>query len=469
MNHRLEHYHFVTGRLAEPSVRAMVAELAQQLNFEFSISVLPITVAALMNANWLLKHLVTPVEATQLILPGYLDRELPAIQNQIALPVHCGPKNIRDLPQFFGLGSRRTSQYGGYSIEIIAEINHADRLNLHELLATAQQLKLDGADVIDLGCSPDNCWSAIGVAVKELKQLGLRVSVDSFNPTEVAQACRAGAELVLSVNSQNCSLAQQWGAEVVVVPDTPDNLESLHRTVEYLENRSIAFRIDPILEPIGLGFARSLERYAVCRRHYPEAAMMMGIGNITELTDADSAGINTVLLGFCEELEIRSVLTTQVINWARSSVRECDLARRLVHYAVQQQTPPKHLEPNLIMLRSPRLTEFTEETIAQIGEAIKDNNFRIFTAGGQIHAVTGGLHARGNDPFEVMQLILDSPIANKIDPTHAFYLGFEMCKALQAITLSKTYEQDEALPWGYLTRTERHWRLKPTRKSDASR
>ena len=57
--------------------------------------------------------------------------------------------------------------------------------------------------------------------------------------------------------------------------------------------------------------------------------MMMGIGNLTEMTDADSAPINVLLLGFCQETGIRSVLTTQVINWAHTSVRECDLARRL--------------------------------------------------------------------------------------------------------------------------------------------
>ncbi len=54
--------------------------------------------------------------------------------------------------------------------------------------------------------------------------------------------------------------------------------------------------------------------------------MMMGIGNLTEMTDVDSAALNVLLLGICQELGIGSVLTTEVINWARSSVRECDLA-----------------------------------------------------------------------------------------------------------------------------------------------
>ena len=123
--------------------------------------------------------------------------------------------------------------------------------------------------------------------------------------------------------------------------------------------------------------------------------MMMGIGNVTELTDADSAGINVLLLGFCQELRIHSVLTTQVINWARDCVRECDLARRLVHFAARQGIPPKHLEPRLVMLRDPRVTEFSLDALAGIGAAIRDNNFRLFIAGGQIHAMTRGLHVRG--------------------------------------------------------------------------
>ena len=50
------------------------------------------------------------------------------------------------------------------------------------------------------------------------------------------------------------------------------------------------FRIDPILEPIGFGFAASLGRYLEVRRRYPDAAMIMGTGNLTELTDVDSRG-----------------------------------------------------------------------------------------------------------------------------------------------------------------------------------
>src|SRR5207302_6697102 len=135
------------------------------------------------------------------------------------------------------------------------------------------------------------------------------------DPIEVEAAVRAGAELVLSVNSSNVERAADWGCEVVAIPDVPATLGGLDNTVERLSAAGVPFRIDPILEPIGFGFAASLGRYLEVRHRYPDAALLMGVGNLTELTDVDSAGVNVVLLGFCQELEIRSVLTTQVINW----------------------------------------------------------------------------------------------------------------------------------------------------------
>jgi hypothetical protein len=37
------------------------------------------------------------------------------------------------------------------------------------------------------------------------------------------------------------------------------------------------------------------------------------------------------------------------------------------------------------------------------------------------------------------------------EPTHAFYLGKELARASLAMTLGKTYRQEGALAWGYLT------------------
>jgi len=264
---------------------------------------------------------------------------------------------------------------------------------------------------------------------------------------------------VLSVNSTNREAACNWGCEVVVIPDDPTTLSGLDETVDLLAKQGVPLRIDPILEPIGFGFAASLGRYLEIRRRYPDVEMMMGIGNLTEMTDVDSAGINVLLLGICQEERIRSVLTTEVINWARSSVRECDLARRLVHYAVCQRVPPKRLEPNLVMLRDPKVFEHGSEQLGLLALQIKDNNYRLFSEGGQLHLIGAGLHLQETDPFLLFQRLLDSKPKN-IDSAHAFYLGYELAKAVTALTLGKEYRQDEALDWGLLTVEEKSHRLK---------
>jgi dihydropteroate synthase-like protein len=455
-----ERIHLITGKLAEPAVRSIVDALSRELGFHYVVECLPITVAALMTSKWLLRQWQPPEGATRVLLPGYLADQLDAVRAQWRIPVDCGPKDIRDLPSYFGMKPRRGEDYGQYSIEILAEINHAPRLSTKELLKEARQLREDGADVIDLGCSPGERWRDVAASVRCLREEGMRVSIDTFDPWEAGEATKAGACLVLSVNQTNRQAAVDWGCEVVIVPDdVKAGLDSLSETAQFLESRGVRFRLDPVLEPIGCGFAASLQRYHQARQRWPEAAMMMGIGNLTELTDCDSAGINTLLLGYCAELRIDSVLTTQVINWAKTSARECDLARRLVHYSVTMGIPPKHLEPRLVMLRDPEVHQYPAGTIDHLARSIKDNNYRILVDASEIHLFSAGVHLRGTDPFELMERLMAFPQSKGLDPSHAFYLGFELSKALTALTLGKQYEQDEALNWGMHTRPETHHRL----------
>jgi dihydropteroate synthase-like protein len=460
-----ESIHFVTGRLAESAVREIVDALSKRHGFAYTIDVLPITVAALMTPKWLMRHIAIPTHATRVLLPGYLAPHLDEIRAMIdpqhpSLRVDCGPKDVRDLPTIFGNRRYRSDDYGQYQIEIIAEINYAPRLQRRTLLTEAERLVSQGANRIDLGCEPGVRWIEVADSVREMTDLGIAVSIDSFDPWEVEQAVRGGASLVLSVNSTNRQQALDWGVEVVAIPDEPADFQaSMVQTAEFLLKHKVPFRLDPILEPIGCGFARSLGRYLKTRELFPDAAIMMGIGNITELTDSDSAPINTLLLGFCAELQIHSVLTTQVIAWAQSSVQECDLARRLVEYAVRHKVPPKHLEERLVMLRDTTNIHPSPSTLDALAEQIKDNNYRVAIDGQQIHLMSAGVHLTGTDPFEIMKELFKLPQSSNVDPSHAFYLGFELSKALTALTLNKRYEQDEALRWGLHTRAEKHHRL----------
>ncbi|MEX0670722.1 MAG: DUF6513 domain-containing protein [Pirellulales bacterium] len=447
------HIHFVTGRLAEPSLRRLLEGLSTRVGFDYSLQVMHITVAALMTTPWIAKRLEVPSGTTRIVIPGSCQGPLDAFVDVTDLPVDRGPADLRALDEFFGQQSRDLSGYGRHDIEIIAEINHAPRLGPTAILAEARRLAADGADRIDVGCDPGSVWGGVGDVVRMLVAEGFRVSVDSFDPREVAAATAAGASLVLSVNSSNAAAAADWGCEVVVVPDVPSTLEGFDDTIEKLARAGVPFRLDPVLEPIGFGFAESLGRYLDVRERYPDAAMMMGIGNLTELTDVDSAGINTLLMGFCQEVGIRSVLTTEVINWAKSSVKECALARALVWHAVTNRSLPKHVEPRLVTLRAGKPHEHGREILSQLAAAIRDPNFRIFAEGGLIHLVGAGLHLESRDPFELFEQ-LGAAGRTDVDPSHAFYIGYEMAKAATALTLGKDYRQDQALDWGHLTQPE---------------
>jgi dihydropteroate synthase-like protein len=454
----LPHYHFVTGKLAEHALRALVSELAPRVGFGYSIQVLNITVAALMSPEWVARRIEVPPETDRVILPGYCAGDLSPVEQAARVPVERGPRDLRRLPEHFGEQPRREG-YGAYDIEILAEINHAPRLALTEVLKLARRYADEGADLIDVGCDPGDTWAGVTETVQALKEQGYRISIDSMNPREIEPAVRAGAELVLSVNRSNREAAQDWGCEVVAIPDSPSELNTLDETIDYLAGRGVRLRLDPVLEPIGFGFAASLGRYIDVRRKYPDAEMMMGIGNLTELTDADSAAINVLLLGFCQELGIRSVLTTEVIHWAHSSVRECDLARRLAYHAVEHHVLPKHIEPGLVPLRGDKPIDVGSNELDRLAAEIKDNNYRLFADSGQLHVVGADMHLSGNDPFQLFEQLLARDPKN-FDAGHAFYLGYELAKAITALTLDKEYQQDEALNWGYLTRPETYHRLK---------
>jgi dihydropteroate synthase len=173
--------------------------------------------------------------------------------------------------------------------------------------------------------------------------------------------------------------------------------------------------------------------------------MMMGIGNITELTAADSTGVNALLIAICQELHIHTVLTTEVIPWGRGAVREVDIARRLMHYAVNRRTSPKGVDDRLLTIKDPVVFRYSEEELRALQADIKDPNYRIFADRDGITVLNNDRLVRGTDIQEIFaQLEVD-------EPTHAFYLGKELARASLAVTLGKTYRQEGSLSWGYLT------------------
>ena len=316
--------------------------------------------------------------------------------------------------------------------------------------------------MIDVGCVPGEPWSRAGQVTRLLRHEGHRVSIDSFERSEVEAAVEQECELVLSCNSTNVGWAANLNVELVVIPDDPRKLQTWDGTREILEEKGVRYRVDPVLEPIGFGFAASLERYFAVRSADPSVDIMMGVGNLTELTAVDSAGLNFLLAGICQELGIRSVLTTEVINWCRSAVSELDFARRLVHDSISNHRLPKHHDDRLVLLRDPKLTELGEKSMSQFLSQLSDPNPRLFVERGELHLCSRDGYWHGTDPYEVFDRFVEE--CGPLETSHAFYLGYELSKATTALTLGKRYRQDESLTWGFLTRSEQSARERRKRE-----
>jgi dihydropteroate synthase len=441
---------FVTGKLAAGALEDALKRA--ELPFDYDIAVMRITVAALMATPWIAKRLEPPAGVTRIMIPGLCQGDVDVITDQVGVPTEKGPNDLKELPAFFGRADAREG-YGERDVKVFAEINNVPRLSREQIVAAASRYRDEGADVIDLGLSLDRDWLEDGPgAIADLRERGFTLSIDTLDPREIRMADEAGVDYVLSLNSSNRELAAELRATPVLIPDTPDDLDSLEETIAHVEATGRPYLLDPIVEPIGSGFAASLGRYLNVRRRHPDAEMLMGIGNLTELTESDSTGVTAMLIGFCQELGIRNVLTTAVIEWARGAVREAVLAAELMHFAVERGTVPKHVDGRLVTLRDSEFRPYAESELRDLQREITDPNIRIFADAERIYAFNADRFVTGTDINEIFDgLGVD-------EATHAFYLGKELMKASIARALRKNYRQESPLDWGYLTYTE------PTRK-----
>jgi len=175
----------------------------------------------------------------------------------------------------------------------------------------------------------------------------------------------------------------------------------------------------------------------------------MGVGNLTELTEADSTGVNALLLGVMSELRVTHALTTEVAAWTRGSVKEIDCGRRMMHHARHRGTLPKGFDDRLVTTRDERLTRPNEPELRDMQARLTDRNFRIETDGESIYVFNSERFVKQTDIRDIFPRL-----GVTTDASHAFYLGRELMKADLARRLGKKYIQGEPLHWGYLTYVE---------------
>ena len=435
---------FLTGHLAHDSLCRELEGLKHRA-FSWRVHDLGLQVAGLMTADMIRRRLTLPDDVDRIVVPGLCGGDVEALSQVYAVAVERGPKDLKDLPERFGTAGRATD-LSAHGVTLFAEIVDAPHLSVAGIVERAVSFRADGADVIDLGCLPGVPFPHLGEAITALKAERFAVSVDSVERSELERGAAAGADYLLSLTEWTLDIGAESACVPVLIPAQPSDLDSLYRAADAMAAQGRRCLLDPILAPIHFGFTDSVLRYRAVRDRYPDAALLMGIGNVTELTDADTTGVTAVLMGVVSELDIGAVLTTAVSAHAETSVREADLARRIFWAAKRDGNLPRRYHDGLMALKSRKPFPHTSASVAETAAAVRDPSFRIQATRDGLHVYNRDGHRIATDPFALWaHLGVD-------DASHAFYLGVELARAEIAWQLGKRYLQDHPLEWGVALR-----------------
>jgi len=365
-------------------------------------------------------------------------------------------------------------------MRVIAEIVNAPTLEMDAIRKRARYYEAEGADIIDIGMlagrpAPEKIRSIVETVRSSVNR---PISIDTLEPSEIEAAVDAGVDLVLSIDSGNMDEVAHVVTDIptVVLPSNmregylpkmaEERVAALRDNIE--KARAIGLKriiADAVLEPsIQPGLLESLKTYQLFRQMDEETPMLFGSGNVTELIDADSPGVNGLLTALADEVGADLLFIPEFSPKARGSVRETAMASKMMFLARRRDTVPKDLGIDLLILKEKRWVEEPYdkgvEDVVEFVEAEGDAEFDGDRAGRfkievdrerglivAIHFPDGerepDVAIRGKDAGEVYQTIIRMGLVSKLD--HAAYLGKELEKADLAIRLGRSYVQDVEL------------------------
>ena len=366
-----------------------------------------------------------------------------------------------------------------FPMRVIAEIVNAPTLELDYVKERARYYEAEGADIIDIGMlaadpHPDRVEGLVE-AVRMATRLP--VSIDTLDPGEIRASVDAGVDLVLSVDRGNLEDVASYVSEVPVVV-LPTNMKegilpksAEERFIALVETISLAQEMglekiiaDPVLEPtVNPGLMESLKAYQLFRIFNESMPMLFGLGNVTELIDVDSPGVNGILAALAAEVGADLLFVPEYSVKAKGSVRETVTASRMMFLAKRRGTPPKDLGIELLKLKEKRWVEkpyddSAEETVEVVNakegaELVLDDRgwfvIRIDRDAGLVVAThfrsnqDPDLVVKGSSAREIYHSILGRDLVGRLD--HAAYLGKELTKAELALKLGRSYVQDGVL------------------------
>ena len=433
---------FITGKLAEKNIRSILDSIKDK-DFTYEIRNLNINVAALLTTEMIYRRIGDVDNFNKIILPGKVRGDIDELAKKLKIEIKRGPEELKDLPVMFG-GDSLKHDLSKYEVHIFAEITDAPNMKIQEIISMADIYRNNGADIIDIGCLPNQSFPHLSETIQELKRQDFYVSIDSHSDKELILGGKSGADYLLSIKSDNFYILDEVDSFPILIPKDGD-MASLHECIDKCILDKRIFIADPILDPINYGFTQSIIRYSKLRERYPDIHIMMGTGNVTELTHADTTGMTMILMGIISELKINHILTTEVSKHCKTVIKENDLARRIILAARLGNTTPKHIDSGLLTTHEEDPIRYNSEEVKELFKQVKDSSYRIMNTDDGVHLFNKKGLQVAVDPFDFFKKI---DVGD--DTGHAFYLGVELARAQIAHQLGKSYEQDEELKWGCL-------------------
>lgn len=403
----------VTGKLAEETIRELIAELS-----DTDVLALPVSVASFITAKYAAKELKEHDLAgyDRLLMPGATSGDLSIIEDTVGIPVFRGPMHAADLPLVLSeniplsktkpaneliqsklrekaladieeternwreilsekggmlIGDLPVSN--GLPIRVMGEIVNAPNLSLQEIRDKALYFETHGANIIDIGMLASNPQpNTIPKIIDTLRDaVDLPLSIDTLNVDEIKASIDAGIDMILSVDHGNIDeVAPLVSDEAIVVLPTnmskgilpktaEERVTSLTDVVRRLREIGVEkiigdLVVEPLLNP---GLMEGLKAYHLFNKAHPELLLLFGVGNAVELIDADSPGVHAALIALAREAGTNILHVPEYSVKARGSVSEAVNAAHMMFLAEKRGTVLKDLGLDLLLLKEKRWKE----------------------------------------------------------------------------------------------------------------
>jgi dihydropteroate synthase-like protein len=515
----------VTGKMAESIVKKYVKEISHDIDVQvLPISVAAFITPEFTIENL---PLTRTKDYDMILLPGSVQGDVSSIEKKTGIPTFKGPTHAADISVCFEEGvelSKTLSatevvkatikkraikkiefiknnwekiyrKYGGliigsskraipighhFPIPIIAEIVNAPIRSMEEITRLARYYESEGAGIIDVGMIATNHLpEKIPKIIETIRSsVNLPISIDTLNEDEIIAAARSDIDLILSIDAGNMEKLVDTCHDIPVVV-LPSNIrkgrlpqEAEARVKSLNHNMKKARRLgytkiiaDPVLEPVFQpGLMNSLKAYNLFRMSDKTTPTLFGLGNVSELIDVDSVGVNGLLTAIAYEVDANLLFTPEYSNKTRKSVHELSIASQMMFLAKDNEKVPKDLGIDLLVLKEKRWIEQPREEIddntISAHKAFREPKYEPDGTGWfkvQINRDKKEIEAlfhhdgddrpiaivTGSEATEIYQTIIREKMIGKLD--HAAYLGRELAKAEIALRLDRSYVQDEKL------------------------